>query len=121
MRLDNELAVITKTYTLATGRRFSLDVLSNPWQTPTTWAYIYSWQARNHGLMPAYRGITAYTFPGENSLPRSDSATSIEFTIVEPGVSQELVKQTLASEQNKSTNFSVININTIQLWVMEHV
>lgn len=81
MNLKDELAIVNKTYDLASGREFSIDTTTIPYQYPTLWAYLYKINGRS---MPYYRGITAYSFAGKDALIFSDATRAANFTIIEP-------------------------------------
>lgn len=82
MNLRDELAIVNKTYDLASGREFSIDTTTIPYQYPTLWAYLYKINGRP---MPYYRGITTYSFAGKDALIFSDATRTANFTIIEPG------------------------------------
>lgn len=102
MNLRDEMAVVQKTYEVANGRRFSVNAVTNPYQFPTLWEYLYSTYADKHHLSrPFYRGLTAYAYAGQGSLEKNSARQSYDFLIIEPDVGAKNTWANQAFESEK--------------------
>ncbi|MDO8514865.1 MAG: hypothetical protein Q7S14_00020 [bacterium] len=97
MILKDEIALVNKTYEIANGRKFSLNTVTNPYLYPTLWAYLY----KNHP--PFYRGLTPYTYAGQNVFPMNDQKQELEFLIIEPevGAANSWANQLIDAEKHR--------------------
>lgn len=87
MILKNQISLIANTYELSKGQKFSINASTNPYRYPTAWAYLYNWYSSSKKLdLPFYRGLTAYSFAGQNIFPMNNQKIDHEFLIVEPEV-----------------------------------
>lgn len=104
MRFGDELAIVERTYQVAQGQPFGIASVTNPLFVPTTWAYVYQWYAKDHGLaVPFYRGNAASDYAGNTVFPHSDALREIEFFIIEPqpSIPDEWINKTLAEEEKR--------------------
>ena len=97
MLLKDEMALVEKTYELAGNNQFSLNAVTNPYLYPTTWAYLYKKRP------PFYRGLTPYTYAGQNVFPMSDQKRDLEFLVVEPevGAADSWANQLIDAEKRR--------------------
>lgn len=124
MLLGYETDLVNRTYQIADGRQFSVVAITNPWQQPTLWAYLYFWQAqKNHRPLPFYRGITNYTYVGDWVFPRSDQIRAVEFTIKEPtlGSFEELAKNAVKAAGGMEMDTKTEMIGNFRLFWRERV
>lgn len=122
MDLKTERMVVAKTYEIAGGNDFSINTITNPYLMPTLWSYHYGFYAREHeAKLPYYRGITAYTYAGEDILPKSDTKRFRDFLIVEPevGVANSWANQLMDKEQYGRNLLETISIGGYTLMVYE--
>ncbi len=87
MILNSELKVVDQTYQLAAGKPFSINTLTLPLWTNTTWAYLYSWYGKNkYGYVPSFYGHNQIGLLGNDALPGAEKPLDKTFFIMEPSV-----------------------------------
>ncbi len=94
--LNNELALIDRSYAMAKGQPFSISTLTVPYGYNTTWAYLYHWYGQQkYGYLPTYVGPTQAGIPGGDFLNESKKADKLHFSIEESsqGLPQYFVNQ----------------------------
>lgn len=92
--LNNQLALIDKTYNIAGGKEFSISSLTSPYAINTTWDYLYRWYGQSkYGYTPFYVGIDQKYFITTNVLEEKSQPENIHFLIFEPDttLSDEIV------------------------------
>lgn len=105
MTLKNELRLIDQTYELAKGKPFSINTLTLPLWTNTTWAYLYSWYGKNkYGYVPLFYGHDQVGLLGNNSLSKTDKPLDKTFFIIEPhvGIPEDRFVWEIGSEDSKT-------------------
>lgn len=105
MNLKNEINIIDKTYELSKGQPFSVNTLTLPLWTNTTWAYLYSWYGKNkYGYVPSFYGHDQVGLLGNNELPIIDKPLGKTFFIMEPetGIPGERVIWEQGAEDSKT-------------------
>lgn len=105
MLLSRQLQLIDKTYQLALGQPFSINTLTLPSWTNTTWSYLYSWYGFNkYGYIPEFYGRDQIGMPGENSLKRTTQPRQIAFFIMEPvdGIPLYVYNSEIEAENGKT-------------------
>lgn len=105
MNLKNELKLIDQTYKLAEGQPFSINSLTLPLWTNTTWAYLYSWYGKNkYGYVPSFYGHDQIGLLGADSLPKTDRSKNISFFIMEPhvGIPEDIYNLEIGAENAKT-------------------
>lgn len=120
MNLKNELQVIDETYKEASGSAFSVNTLTLPLWTNTTWAYLYSWYGKNkYGYVPAFYGHDQIGLPGADSLKKIDKPFDKTFFIIEPadGIPPRFFAEDMDTENSKTKLIREINYNSIKLQV----
>lgn len=105
MNLKNELKVIDETYKEASGSSFSVNTLTLPLWTDTTWAYLYSWYGKNkYGYVPAFYGHNQIGLLGGDSLQKIDKPLDKTFFIIESadGIPPRFFADELDTENSKT-------------------
>jgi len=105
MILKNELKVIDETYKLAENKPFSINTLTLPLWTNTTWAYLYSWYGKNkYGYVPVFLGHDQIGLLGVDSLKRIEKPLEKTFFIIEPheGIPDDRFQWEIGSENSKT-------------------
>lgn len=105
MSLRNELALIDQTYKLAEGQSFSINTLTLPLWTNTTWAYLYSWYGKERfGYVPSFYGHDQIGLLGNEFLPKANKPLSKTFFIIEPhiGIPEDRYIWEIGSEDSKT-------------------
>jgi len=105
MNLKNELSLIDKTYELAQNQPFSINTLTLPLWTNTTWAYLYSWYGKNkYGFIPSFIGHDQVGLLGSESLKLEKKPLDKTFLIIEPhvGIPEDRFTLEIGSEESKS-------------------
>jgi hypothetical protein len=103
--MDQQLAVIDKTYALAVGQPFSISSYTNPYGYNTTWSYLYHWYGlKTYGYLPKFYGPDQSGLFGDGLLVKSAKPLPIHFTIVEPitGV-PTIIRDTFMNEQDAAS------------------
>lgn len=118
MNLKNELALIDQTYKIAGGKQFSINTITLPLWTNTTWAYLYSWYGqKKYGYTPYFYGRDQIGLLGEDSLPRIEEPHDISFLIIEPtdGIPPRFYQEELDTENSKTKLSQEFNHGSIKL------
>jgi len=104
MVLSKQLKLIDKTYQIASGRHFSINSLTLPSWTNTTWSYLYSWYGKEkYGYMPSFYGRDQTGMPGGNFLVQSGPSET-SFFILEPinGIPPYIYSKEIETENSKT-------------------
>lgn len=120
MNLKNELSLIDQTYQEAAGKPFSVNTITLPLWTNTTWAYLYSWYGKNkYGFVPQFYGHDQIGLLGANVLPYSQKPLDKTFLIIEPvdGIPANFYNQDLDTENSKTKLTKEISYGSIKLQV----
>lgn len=120
MNLKNELALVDQTYKIADGKPFSINSITLPLWTNTTWAYLYSWYGqKKYGYVPSFYGHDQVGLLGVDSLKRMEKPERISFLIIEPteGIPNQFYQQDLDTENSKTKLTQEINYGSIKLQV----
>lgn len=120
MNLKNELRLIDETYRVAAGEPFSINSVTLPFWTNTTWAYLYQWYGKNkYGYVPAFYGHDQVGLLGVESLQKIDKPLKKTFLILEPadGIPANFYQQELDSENAKTNLTKEINFSSIKLQI----
>lgn len=105
MVLNQQLKLIDKTYELAEGQPFSINTLTLPLWTNTTWDYLYSWYGKNkYSYVPSFYGHDQVGLLGVDSLPKTDQPLEKTFFIIEPhvGIPEDRYQWEIGAEDSKS-------------------
>ncbi len=105
MNLKNELKLVDQTYKLSQGHPFSINTLTLPLWTNTTWAYLYSWYGKEkYGYVPSFTGHDQIGLLGAEVLPKIDKPLERAFFIIEPhiGIPDEVFNLEIGSENSKT-------------------
>lgn len=105
MSLKNELKLIDETYKLAEGKQFSINSLTLPLWTNTTWAYLYSWYGKEKfGYVPSFYGHDQVGLLGSDVLAKTDKPLDKTFFIIEPhvGIPEDRYGWEIGSEDSKT-------------------
>lgn len=120
MILKNQLALIDDTYKIASYQPFSINTLTLPLWTNTTWAYLYSWYGfGKYGYLPSFYGHDQIGLLGEKELKKIEKPLEKSFFIIEPheGISTELFNSEQSSEDGKTELISETNYGSLRLQV----
>jgi uncharacterized protein (DUF486 family) len=118
MNLKNQLKLIDETYTQAVGQPFSINTLTLPLWTNTTWAYLYSWYGQQkYGYVPSFYGRDPVGQLGENSLPKTSEPLETSFFIIEPheGIPARFFDEEIQTEDSKTELISETNYGSLKL------
>lgn len=105
MVLKNQLALIDLTYQKAEGQSFSINTLTLPFWTNTTWAYLYFWYGQEkYGYLPKFYGHDQVGLLGVEVLEKIDQPLEKTFFIIEPhvGIPDEIYNLEIGSEDSKT-------------------
>lgn len=120
MNLKQELKLIDETYKESSGSAFSINSVTLPLWTNTTWAYLYSWYGQGkYGYVPAFYGHDQVGLLGVNSLKKIDKPLNKTFLIIEPadGIPARFYQEELDTENSKTKLTKEINYGSIKLQV----
>lgn len=118
MVLKNQLNLIDQTYKLAEGKPFSINSLTVPLWTNTTWAYLYLWYGKNkYNYLPSFYGHDQVGLKGDNDLEKVEKGQDISFFIIEPhiGIPENIYKQEIEAENNKTLLIKEISYGDLKL------
>lgn len=118
MMLKNQLNLIDQTYRLSEGKPFSINSITLPFWTNTTWAYLYSWYGKNkYGYLPTFYGHDQIGLLGNNDLQKVDNPEEKTFFIIEPhvGIPERFYKQEIEAEESKTTLIEEIAYGDLKL------
>ncbi|TSC88600.1 MAG: Uncharacterized protein G01um10147_96 [Microgenomates group bacterium Gr01-1014_7] len=111
MVLKNQIDLIDQTYKKAEGQPFSINTLTLPLWTNTTWAYLYSWYGKQkYGYVPEFTGHDQVGLLGVNDLKKIDKPLDKSFFIIEPhvGIPDTEFNLEIGSENSKTDLISEI-------------
>ncbi|MBI2196408.1 hypothetical protein HYU45_02230 [Candidatus Daviesbacteria bacterium] len=120
MNLKQELSLIDETYKIAAGEPFSINTLTLPLWTNTTWAYLYDWYGKSkYGYVPQFTGHNQIGLLGVNSLKKIDKPLTKTFLIIEPeeGIPPRFFNDELDTENSKTKLIKEITYGSIKLQV----
>ena len=120
MNLKNQLSLIDETYKEASGSAFSINTVTLPLWTNTTWAYLYSWYGKGkYGYVPAFYGHDQVGLLGVESLKKIDKPQDKSFLIMEPadGIPPRFYNEELDTENSKTKLTKEISYGSIKLQV----
>lgn len=120
MSLNNQLKLIDTTYQLAKGQPFSINSLTLPLWTNTTWAYLYHWYGQSkYGYLPKFYGRDQVGLVGSDVLVRTEKPLSKSFFIMEPGdgIPTRYYNQEISSENTRTKLESEVKYGSIILQV----
>lgn len=120
MNLKNELKLIDETYKIAAGEQFSINSLTLPLWTNTTWAYLYEWYGKSrYDYVPQFLGHDQIGLLGANSLQKIDQPLEKTFLIIEPteGIPPRFYGEELDTENSKTKLTKEITYGSIKLQV----
>lgn len=120
MNLKNELRLVDETYKVASGEPFSINSLTLPLWTNTTWSYLYQWYGRSkYGYVPAFYGHDQIGLLGADYLKKIDKPLNKTFLILEPadGIPSSFYQQELDTENSKTKLTKEINYGSIKLQI----
>lgn len=118
MILKNQLALVDATYSKASGQPFSINTLTLPLWTNTTWAYLYSWYGREkYGYIPSFYGRDQVGLLGEKDLKKIEKPLDLSFFIIEPydGIPANFYNGEIETENSKTISLSEKNFGVIRL------
>lgn len=118
MNLKNELALIDQSYKESGGKPFSINTLTLPLWTNTTWAYLYSWYGKSkYGYVPYFYGRDQVGLLGVNSLKGIEKPLNKTFFIIEPadGIPAKFYNDEIDSENGKTRLLGEIDFGSIRL------
>lgn len=118
MVLKNELSLVDKSYQLADGQPFSINTITLPLWTNTTWAYLYLWYGKNkYGYVPSFTGHNQVGLLGEHALPWRTKPLNKAFLIIEPheGIPNDLYNLEIGSENSKTDLISQYKYSELTL------
>lgn len=118
MVLKNQLALIDETYSTATGGSFSINTLTLPLWTNTTWAYLYSWYGRQkYGYVPSFYGRDQIGLLGEDALNKIEKPMELSFLIMEPydGIPANFYNGEIETENSKTGIVNERNFGALRL------
>lgn len=105
MTLSNQLSLIDKSYQIAQGKPFSINTLTLPLWTNSTWSYLYDFYGRKkYGYTPSFYGRDQVGLPGDRVLEKALDPQEITFLILEPGsgIPTNLYNEEIANEDGKT-------------------
>lgn len=122
MNLRNQLKLIDQTYEIAEGKPFSINTLTLPLWTNTTWAYLYSWYGKvKYGYVPYFYGHDQIGLLGNNALAKIEKPLEKTFLIIEPldGIPTRFYNEELDTENSKTKLVSELSYGSIKLQIRE--
>lgn len=124
MVLKQQLILIDKTYEIANGQPFSINSLTLPLWTNTTWAYLYQWYGKNkYGYLPSFYGRDQVGLEGEHVFKKINQPLDVSFYIIEPldGISPSFAKQELEEENSKTNLISEVKYSSLILQIRKPI
>ncbi len=118
MVLKNQLKLIDETYQKAAGQAFSINTLTLPLWTNTTWSYLYSWYGqKKYGYVPKFLGHNQVGLLGANALEKIDQPLEKTFFIIEPhvGIPDDIYNLEIGAEDSKSKLISETKYGELRL------
>jgi len=121
MIFKDEINLVKKTYQTSKNEQFSINAVTNPLFTPTTWAYLYQiYSNRYHLNKPYYHGDSDPMSTGYSILPRSGEITKTEFTIIEPNLPPYWVQKTIEFDEARKSTGHTVNVGLFTLITREN-
>lgn len=120
MVLKNQLRLIDESYRLADGKEFSINSLTLPLWTNTTWAYLYSWYGKaKYGYVPSFYGHDQIGLLGSQSLKKIQKPLEQSFFIIEPqdGIPINFFNDEVAAENSRTKLLSETSYGSLKLQV----
>ncbi len=120
MILKNQLSIVDKTYEVADGKPFSINSLTLPLWTNTTWAYLYSWYGqKKYGYLPEFTGHNQVGLLGAETLRKVDNPADKSFFIIEPhvGIPPEIYNLEIGAEDAKTKMIEQISYGDLKLQI----
>jgi hypothetical protein len=120
--LKDQLALIDQTYTLAAGKIFSFDSLTDPYNINPVWTYLYHWYGQKHyGYTPVFTGAPQAGRVNENILSEDLNALasdSAHFVIIEPEstVNDFILGEFFARQEPFGQLIAKQAFGTLELW-----
>lgn len=118
MVLKNQLKIIDETYQKSEGQPFSINTLTLPLWTNTTWAYLYSWYGREkYGYLPKFLGHDQIGLLGADVLERVEGPLNKTFFIIEPhvGIPDDIYNLEAGAEDSKTKLISETKYGDLRL------
>lgn len=118
MILKNQLKLIDETYQKAAGQQFSINTLTLPLWTNTTWSYLYSWYGqKKYGYLPKFLGHNQIGLLGANALEKIEEPQEITFFIIEPhvGIPDDIYNLEIGAEDSKTNLISETKYGDLRL------
>lgn len=118
MVLRNQLNLIDETYEKAAGQQFSINTLTLPLWTNTTWDYLYSWYGqKKYGYLPKFLGHNQIGLLGANTLEKIEEPQEITFFIIEPhvGIPDDIFNLEIGAEDSKTKLISETKYGELRL------
>lgn len=118
MVLKQELNVIDETYKTAAGQPFSINTLTLPLWTNTTWSYLYSWYGqKKYGYIPKFLGHNQVGLEGGEILEKIDKPLARTFFIIEPhvGIPDDIYQLEIGAEDSKTKLISETKYGDLRL------
>lgn len=124
MMLKNQLSIIDKTYEIASGKPFSINTLTLPLWTNTTWAYLYLWYGqKKYGYLPEFTGHDQIGLLGEKAMKKVDKPHDQSFFIIEPhvGIPPDVYNLEIGAEDAKTKLIDQISYGDLKLQIREPI
>lgn len=118
MNLKNELSLVDKTYELTGHQPFSINSLTLPLWTNTTWAYLYSWYGKGkYGYVPSFYGHDQIGLLGDGLLKQTDNPLPKTFFIIEPhvGIPEDRFSWETGAENSKTNLIKEFSYGQLKL------
>lgn len=118
MLLQEQLKLVDKTYQLANGQQFSINTITVPFWTNTTWAYLYHWYGQQkYGYVPSFYGQDQQGIIGNQIMVHKVIPEKKAFLIIESvdGLPAILVQNDLRTEGYKTHLLNSYNFGTLIL------
>jgi hypothetical protein len=118
MILSNQLALIDKSYEIAQGKPFSINSLTVPLFTNTSWAYLYHYYGeKNYGYVPSIYGRDPIGTLGENVIKKTEKPEETLFFIIEPlrGIPGNITDSEFEYENSRTSLKKEYNFGEIRL------
>ena len=105
---------------MADYKPFSINTLTLPLWTNTTWDYLYSWYGlRKYGFVPEFLGHDQVGLLGVDAMKKIDKPLDKTFFIIEPhiGIPEREYNLEIGAEDSKTVLISEIKYNDLILQV----
>lgn len=124
MVLKQQLMLVDKTYEMANGQPFSINSLTLPLWTNTTWAYLYQWYGKDkYGYLPSFYGRDQIGLEGDYVFQKISQPLDVSFYIIEPldGIPPSFAKQELEEENSKTNLISEVKYSSLILQIRKPI